>query len=205
MNVLVVDDDPLFRRLLANLLAHDYDVVSANNGEQAWEVLCRPDRPAIAAVNWMMPQLDGLELCRRVRLTPATAGTYLLLITGKEEAGDVVEGLRAGADDYIVKPFHADELRARVKVGERVVGLQQTLEARIRELQAALDDVRALQRLLPICSYCKRVRSDQNYWEELESYLAQHCSVEFSHGICPECLDRYVSPELKHSGQEHGQ
>ena len=204
MNVLVVDDDPLFRRLLANLLARDYDIVTASNGEEAWELLCRPDCPAIAAVNWIMPRLDGVELCRRVRLTPATSGTYILLITGREAAHDVVEGLRAGADDYIIKPFHADELLARVEVGERIIGLQQTLQARIRELESALESVRLLQRLLPICSYCKRVRSDQDYWEQLESYLAQHCSLEFSHGICPECLDRYVNPELRDSVQERG-
>lgn len=197
MRLLVADDDALFRRLLERLLANDYEVVSARDGSEAWEILRAPDGPRIAAVNWVMPGIDGPELCRRVRLDPATARTYILLITGKERADDVVYGLRAGADDYILKPFHPDELRARVKVGERVAGLQDALQARIHDLESALEQVQTLQKLLPICSYCRRIRSDQNYWQRLESYLAQNAIVEFTHGVCPECMERYLSPELQ--------
>ncbi len=197
MKLLVAEDDPLFRLLLERLLARDYEIVSAQDGASAWEILSSPDHPQLAALDWMMPGLDGPELCRRIRLDPAVARTYILLITGRGTVSDIVQGLRAGADDYIVKPFHEDELRARVKVGERIIRLQETLEARIRELESALEHVQTLQGLLPICSYCKRIRTDQNYWQQLESYLAQHCSLEFSHGICPECLNRYVTPELK--------
>lgn len=199
MKLLVADDDALFRRLLERLLERDYEIVSARDGCQAWEILRRPDGPQVAAVNWVMPGLDGPELCRRVRAEAATASTYILLITGKDSEDDVVQGLRAGADDYIQKPFHPDELRARVKVGERVVGLRDALRERIHELEAALEHVKALQRLLPICSYCRRIRSDQNYWQQLESYVAQHSIVEFTHGVCPDCMERYLRPELQKS------
>ena len=127
---------------------------------------------------------------------PALEGTYILLITASDAVEDVVRGLSAGADDYIVKPFHATEIRARVRVGERVVRLQSALADRVRELEQALHHVQALQRLLPICSYCKRVRDDQNYWQELDTYFSDHANLVFSHGICPQCYEKHWGAEL---------
>ena len=105
---------------------------------------------------------------------------------------DSVEGLDAGADDYVTKPFDLEELRARVQVGIRVARLQDHLSDRIAELQDALSRVKQLSGLLPICSYCKRIRSDSNYWEQVESYIAHHSDARFSHGICPPCYENVM-------------
>ena len=111
----------------------------------------------------------------------------VILLTARTLTG-IVAGINAGADDYLVKPFNPDELRARVHVGIRVLTLQNRLAARVAELQAALSKVKQLSGLLPICSYCKRIRSDDNYWEQVESYITDHTDALFSHGICPPCL-----------------
>jgi response regulator RpfG family c-di-GMP phosphodiesterase len=144
----------------------------------------------------MMPGLHGVEICRRLRQVETPTPTFVILLTSRDAAADVVEGLRAGADDYVTKPPHEEELLARVSVGARVVALQQALADRVRKLEEALSSVKQLQGLLPMCSYCKRIRDDQNYWQRVESYISAHSSVQFSHGYCPECFDKYVQPQL---------
>ena len=119
----------------------------------------------------MMPGIDGPDVCRRVRAELPDANMYLLLVTAREGRNDVVAGLDAGADDYVIKPFDPEELRARVAVGARVLGLQQKLAERVNELQEALTNVKQLRGLLPICSYCKRIRGDDQYWQQVEGYI----------------------------------
>ncbi len=201
MKLLLAEDDPLFRRLLQRTLESDYEIVTVPDGRTAWDALQAPDHPRIAALDWMMPRLDGVQLCRQVRATPAIANTYILLITGRGGAADTVVGLNAGADDYIVKPFNPDELKARVKVGERIVGLQDKLADHIVGLERALEHVKVLQGLLPICSYCKRIRDDRNYWQQLEMYLSDHSDLVFSHGICPECYEKHWKLELAQAAE----
>src|SRR5439155_1693500 len=124
---------------------------------------------ALAILDWTMPGMDGLELCRRVRGLPKPIKPYLIFVTARARTQDIVTGLTAGADDYIVKPFQRDELHARVRVGERLLELQATLADRVKELEDALARVKLLHGLLPICSYCKKVRDVQNYWQQVES------------------------------------
>jgi CheY-like chemotaxis protein len=162
---------------------------------KAWEELQKEDAPRLAILDWMMPEMDGPDVCRRVRQELPLANMYLLLVTARESRRDVVAGLNAGADDYIIKPFDPDELRARVAVGARVLGLQQKLAERVEELQTALSSVKQLRGLLPICSYCKRIRGDDQYWQQVEGYVAAHSDAQFSHGICPPCYEK-ISAEL---------
>ncbi len=128
IKVLVADDDILSRRLLQRALSGwDFRIVTAEDGSSAWQSLDSSDPPHIAILDWMMPGMDGLELCRRLRQHPRETYTYVILLTGKGAKEDLVRGLDAGADDYIVKPFHAGELRVRLAAGRRIVELQEDL------------------------------------------------------------------------------
>jgi DNA-binding response OmpR family regulator len=196
MRALIADDDRGTAAIAATALQPSgLDIVLAHDGGAAWDILASDEPPAIAVLDWMMPVVDGLELCRRLRQDEARAHTYVILLTSRDARHDVVAGLEAGADDYLVKPFDLDELRARVQVGIRMVALQESLSARIVELQDAMSKVKQLSGLLPICSYCKRIRGDENYWEQVESFIAEHSDAQFSHGICPACY-KTVSAEF---------
>ena len=188
MRILIAEDDPVSRRLLqAALVKWGYEVVVTTNGKEAWEVLQQPGAPSLLVLDWLMPETDGVEVCRQARETPALKSAYIILLTSRGSKEDIVEGLQAGADDYVTKPFDHGELRARVQVGSRVVQLQSALADRVKELEEAIANVKQLQGLLPICSYCKKIRDDGNYWHRVESYIAGHANVRFSHGICPDC------------------
>lgn len=190
MYALIADDDPVTAAVLGAALRRlNLEVVIAHDGAAAWDVLCGDRVPELAIVDWMMPNVDGLELCRRIRATPAHAHMYVILLTARDSRADVVAGLQAGADDYLVKPFDAEELRARVHAGVRILTLQAQLNEQIETLRETLARVKQLKGLLPICSYCKSIRTDEDYWQQLEGYLSDHSDARFSHGICPGCLD----------------
>lgn len=128
LQVLVAEDNPVFQRMLRNLLGKwDYEVILAANGVDAWEYLQAKDGPRLAILDWMMPGMDGVEVCRRVRAVGKEPYIYVLLLTAKTESGDLVEGMEAGADDYVTKPFDAHELRVRLRAGRRILDLQEEL------------------------------------------------------------------------------
>jgi two-component system cell cycle response regulator len=129
-SVLIADDEAVSRRLLhASLVRWGYEVEVAMDGEEALEALLRDTAPRLAVLDWMMPRLDGIEVCRRARARPGAPYSYLLLLTSREARSDLVAGLDAGADDYIRKPFDAEELKARLRAGERILTLQAELVA----------------------------------------------------------------------------
>jgi two-component system, cell cycle response regulator len=135
--VLVADDDPIFRRLLQKRLQDwGYKVIAVDNGEKAWEALQQPGTsPSLIILDWLMPGIDGIEICRRIRSKQQPSYQYILLISGKDDKQDVVEGLDAGADDYLTKPFDSGELRARLRAGSRVLSLQHDLLQAHEELR----------------------------------------------------------------------
>jgi phosphoserine phosphatase RsbU/P len=147
----------------------------------------------------MMPGLNGPAVCRRVREARRREPTHLILLTARQSKEDVAAGLESGADDYITKPFNRQELWARVRVGQRIVDLQRGLESRVQELETTLAHVQQLQGLLPICSYCRSIRDDKDYWHRLETYFAERMGTQFSHGVCPDCWETVVRTNaLKH-------
>ena len=189
MKVLIADDEPVSRRMLqATMAKWGYELTVCEDGQRAWQAMQEPCPPSLAVLDWLMPEIDGVELCRRIRASAQLRSVYVILLTSRGNKDDIVSGLEAGADDYITKPFDPDELRARVRVGIRVAKLQTTLADRVRELEEALSKVQQLQGLLPICCYCKKIRDDGNYWHQVESYVSKHADVRFSHGVCPDCL-----------------
>ena len=194
MKILIAEDDAISRRLLqATLTKWGHEVVVTAHGEEAWKALQPPGAPALLILDWLMPGMDGVEICRRVRAHDALRYSYIVLLTARNNKDDIVEGLQSGADDYVTKPFDHAELRARVQVGVRVIALQTALADRVRELEEAVSSVQTLQGLLPICCYCKKIRDDGNYWHRVESYISGHANVRFSHGICPDCSEKMKS------------
>ncbi len=198
MRILIAEDDGTTNDFLVMLLqGWGHEVVSTHDGIQAWDAVRQPGAPRLALFDRSMPRIDGLELCRRVRAEPALKGFYLILVTGLNGPDEIVAGLEAGANDYLVKPFHTGELKARVSVGVSVVGLQEDLAARLRELEAAASEVKSLRGILPICGYCKRIRDDKNYWNQVERYVSARSEATFSHGICPDCYETRALPDLR--------
>jgi CheY-like chemotaxis protein len=197
IRALIADDDRVAREIVSRTLGRwRFEVTSVADGEEAWRCLQHADHPTLAILDWMMPGMNGPDICRHVRADRPLANMYLVLLTSLESRKDIVAGLDAGADDYIVKPFDPDELRARIQVGIRVLALQEKLADRVAELEQALSNVKRLHGLLPICSYCKRIRDDNQYWQSVDAYIAEHSDAEFSHGICPPCFAK-ASEEIE--------
>jgi DNA-binding response OmpR family regulator len=196
MRVLIAEDDRVTARLLTSLLTGwDYETSVVDNGESALRMIADQPAPYLALLDWMLPGMDGPEVCRRTRAGGSTTPGYLILLTAKSTQADLVEGLDAGADEYLVKPIEPGELRARLHAGTRILDLQARLANQVHELEAALGNIRKLTGLLPICAYCKSIRDDSNYWHRVEEYVGSHADVTFSHGICPKCLPR-VTKEM---------
>jgi len=198
MKVLVADDDVVTRRLLETTLrSWEYEVCAAINGAEALHILEDDSHPEVALLDWLMPEKDGPDICRIIRARPQTVPVYLILLTALAGRQSIIEGLEAGADDYITKPFDPGELRARLGVARRFVDMQHSLAARAQQLEEALARVKQLQGLVPICSYCKKIRNDKNFWQQVDTYVSEHSEAQFSHGICPECYEKIVKPELE--------
>lgn len=191
MKTLIADDDALSRRVLESILGKmEHEVITARNGTEAWEILQANDGPCLAILDWMMPGMRGIEICDQLRRGPRSSAVYVILLTARGGKKDIVQGLEAGADDYLVKPFDRNELIARVRVGIRVVELKQTLADRIQALETAMSDIKTLQGILTVCSHCHSVMNDQKTWQRIESYIEENSDVAFSHGICPECRSK---------------
>lgn len=172
--VLVVDDEPKNLQLIGSLLRErGYDFAYASSGAQALEAV-RNDPPDLILLDIMMPEMDGFEVCKRLKQDMATASIPIIFLTAKKETEDIVHGFHVGGVDYVTKPFQPEELLARV---------------------ATHIQLHQLQGLLPICSYCKKIRNDKNYWEQIEDYIQKNTGVYFSHGICPECYEKIIAEQ----------
>jgi CheY-like chemotaxis protein len=201
-HVLIADDEETTRYILHTTLVHwGYDVTVCKSGTEAYRLLREADAPRLALLDWMMPGMDGVEICSELRKDRSTGARYMILLTTRSNKEDLIEGLRAGADDYVTKPFHMGELKARLLVGTRVLSLNAELMERVTELTAAVERVKRLEGLLPICSYCKAVRNDQDYWERVDHYFTEHASVRFTQTTCPSCEER-LGDAVKRSTEE---
>lgn len=202
MRILIAEDDLTSRTVLASVLKKEgHEVTATVNGAEAWEVLQQPDAPLLAILDWMMPEVNGLEVVRRVRSLPTNRPPHLIMLTTKSEKDDIIAGLEAGASDYLAKPFHVGELRARIEVGRRMVEMQAALADKIEELRQALDQIKTLRGIVPICAGCKQIRDDRGYWNQVEVYVRDHTEAQFSHGICPDCMKK-LYPDVCKDGDD---
>ena len=202
MKILIAEDDPSSRSMLSAMLRKaGYDVVETQDGEEVWEQLQMPDAPKLVILDWLMPKMDGLEVLRRIRGVQTDRPPYILMLTVKTAKTEIIEGLRAGANDYVTKPFDMGELSARIEVGRLMIETQDALAAKIEELHRALNEIRILRGIVPICAGCKKIRDDQGYWKQVEVYLQEHTEAEFSHGLCPDCKKRLYTDLSENSDQ----
>ena len=193
----IVEDDPTTRRLLENLTSLlGYQVESYNNGDDAWDAFATID-PQIVISDWKMPGKDGLELCRRIRGMHSDTYTYFILVTAQRRSrSNLEQAIGAGVDDFLKKPIGSDEIWNRLRVAERILGFNK--------------QVKTLESLIPICAYCKKVRNDDDLWEQIEQYVNERTGADFTHSICPSCLDEQVRPQMEaykksmHSGTVAG-
>jgi phosphoserine phosphatase RsbU/P len=183
MKILIVDDDPVSLNLLQNLLTvSKHEVVIAKNGLEAWQKFdVEPTRVIVS--DWTMPELDGLALCEKVRNRPQTEYTYFILLTSHTGGENHQAAIKAGVDDFLTKPLHADDILSRLHVAERILLFTKQIQQ--------------LKELLPICMYCKKIRDDQNYWQQIESYIHTNTGSSFSHGVCPECHEKVIKPQIE--------
>lgn len=177
MKILIAEDDVVSVKVLQLTLEHEgHEVVVANDGEEAWRLFDQePVRVVVS--DWMMPGIDGLDLCRRVRGRPKTDYTYFILLTAINTGRESLRrAMDAGIDDFLSKPLDREVISMRLRVADRILEYAR--------------QIRILKDLLPICMYCKRIRDDGDYWQQVESYLHEHTGSNFSHGICPDCFTR---------------
>ena len=184
MNILAVEDDILARKIICRTLHRlGHDVVEAADGEEAWALL-QTDDVRVVVSDWTMPRLDGLELCRRIRARLGADYVYFILLTGNSASDDNQRtAAEAGVDDFLTKPLDPQEMWMRLRVAERIL----RFATQVRQLEA----------FLPICSYCKKIRDDKNYWQQIESYINKRTGTDFSHSVCPDCYQRVILPELE--------
>lgn len=189
MKILIAEDDALSHTLLTRHLEKwDHEVIGTKNGGEALETFQSDEDIQFLLLDWMMPEIDGVEVCRRIKSEHSYRFSYIIMLTAKNQSDDIAQALDLGADEYIVKPFQPVELRARISAGERIVRLHNELQTKLDELTEAYEHVKQLQGIIPICAWCKRIRDDSDFWSNVEDYMSAHSEVKFSHGVCPDCM-----------------
>jgi len=199
MRILIAEDDTTSRNMVALVLRKwGHEVVEAADGDTACRLLEAPGAPRLVILDWMMPGLSGPDLIRRLRRAPDERPPHVIMLTARGDKCDVVEALDTGANDYLTKPFDPNELRARVGVGQRLIELQDALVAKADELRYAVEHIKTLRGVVPICANCKKIRDDEGYWNQVETYVKDRTEAVFSHSVCPECV-RVLYPEYGNS------
>jgi DNA-binding response OmpR family regulator len=184
LNIIAVEDDILARKIICRSLRRlGHDVIESADGEEAWTRL-QAGNVRVVVCDWMMPRLDGLALCRRIRARLGAEYVYFILLTGNSASDDNQRAAaEAGVDDFLTKPLDPQEIWMRLRVAERILRYA--------------TQVSQLETFLPICSYCKKIRDDKNYWQQIESYINKRTGTDFSHSVCPDCYQRVIVPELE--------
>jgi len=181
LHVLLVEDDLVTRQLLRLAIEGlGHQVTDEAGGHEGWHRFRQHDFDLVVS-DWDMPELDGLELCRRIRRFPRERYAYFILVTAKSSLAEYQEAMEAGADDFLAKPVDQRELAIRMRVASRILSFR----AELNRLTA----------ILPICSYCKKVRDDKEYWQKVETYLESHLELGVSHSICPDCYRTHMGAD----------
>ncbi len=184
--ILIVDDDPVNVRVLEMTLKDEYEIFSAFGGKEALS-LTREKQPQLILLDVMMPEVSGFDVCKALKEDQNTREIPVIFVTALDKSVDEMKGLSLGAIDYIFKPINPILVRLRVKNQLELLEQRDLLSLKNQELEAALQRLKVLEGIIPICMYCKKIRDEQEAWQKIENYISQHSNALFSHGICPEC------------------
>lgn len=179
MKILIAEDDPVASKVLRLTLEQvGHEVIVVTDGAAAWDKLLI-EHVSVVVSDWMMPEVDGLQLCRRIREMVDRDYTYFILLTANHARREnLAVAMDAGIDDFLQKPLDREAIWMRLRVAERILAFTR--------------QIRQLGELLPICAYCKKIRDDGTYWKQFESYIQEHTGANFSHGVCPECFEQQL-------------
>ena len=174
MRILIAEDEPVAAKILQRALeSFGHQVILTSNGQEAWETFDR-DPVRLVVSDWIMPGLDGLALCQKIRERKKTPYTYFILLTSQETRPENYDlATDAGVDDFLSKPVDRPTIRMRLRVAERIMRFT--------------TEIHQLKDLSPICAYCRKIRNDDNYWQQVEVYINEQTGSNFTHGICPNC------------------
>lgn len=193
--ILIVDDVKENLKVLGTILrSKGYKITAANDGKKALEIV-KKVFPDLILLDIMMPKMNGIEVCKQLKASPLTGDIPVIFLTAKTDSADVVKGLEAGAMDYISKPFNHSELLARVNTHVELKMARDREKELVKKLTEALSKVKLLSGLLPICAKCKKIRDDKGYWRRVEEYVSDHSEAQFSHSLCPNCVEE-LYPEM---------
>lgn len=178
MNVLIIDDDLTFSTLIKEMVtAAGHSAIVANSGESAL-LRYKTRRVDVVVCDWSMSGITGLDVCREIRAIPVQDYTYFIMLTGeKTNRENYLDAMENGADDFLTKPVDSEVLICRLTVAERICN--------------AMSRLAQLEHLITICSHCKRIRRDENVYEQMQEYVSRYYKVAFSHGICPDCVKKF--------------
>jgi phosphoserine phosphatase RsbU/P len=188
MKILLVGSDPDSRAQLARGLTElNHEVVECDSGAGAWMVF-RVQAPRIVIAELPLAEMDGLELCKRIRGAKESKYAYVIMLTSEVNKVKYLDAMNAGADDVLARPCDVSDIVLRLRVAERLLQLK--------------TKVHQLEGLLPICSYCKRIRDDHETWQPVDTFVNQHSAASFSHGVCPECYRDHIEPQLQQCSRQ---
>jgi CheY-like chemotaxis protein len=199
--VLVTDDHADMLALEAGLLEEaGYEVLEARSGRECL-ALARAHHPDIVLLDVVLPDMSGVAVCKRIKGDQDLRSTLVMLVSGVRVSSEYqADGLNVGADGYMTKPISNKEFLARVHALARIGQVEDALRNKeaeqqklISELQAALAEIKTLKGFIPICASCKNIRDDEGYWDRVEAYISKHTDAVFTHGICPQCEEKYRS------------
>ena len=208
MRTLVIDDSLDMRNLIQSILTTkgQTEVLTAESARDAFRHLAIEDHESgdvaidLILMDIMMSDMDGIRACQRIKAVERLREIPIIMVTGRTDSEDLRAAFAAGAMDYITKPLNSVELLARVSSAlalKRAIDIRKARERELverhQQLEQALKEVKVLRGLIPICFSCKKIRDDQGYWHTIEAYIQAHSEVDFSHGLCPECMDKRFS------------
>lgn len=198
IKILILDDDPDVLFATSRIVKSEgYQVFNASTGSECKE-LAKKEHPDLILMDVVLPDIPGTELCKQIKRDPELKDIFVVMISGIKTASDnQADGLDVGADGYIARPISNRELKARVHAMVRILSAERERDRLILELKEALSRIKTLEGIIPICMYCHKIRDSTDTWQKLEAYISKHSDAQFSHSICPDCMQEHYPEALE--------